>query len=308
MTLMHSCSGKAGKVALAVVLLAVLLIPPSLSQEPSEKALEANASIMEAEKLIEEVSEAGFGTTQLDDILLSARQIYRAQLALESQGGQSDFTLVFEMLDRIEALHSRAFDVGDEIYALKSHVEDVRESGMGMEEIDALFAQAEDEFMKERYDSAASLVEDTYDKISEAESKSTTAYVIYTAATQSLTGFLLQNWLYMTIIIVVGASSFFITKNRLTIQRMKRKIFHLENEKDILQSLIRKTQDEYFGKKSLAEDTYEIRIKKFSEMMRDINRQIPLLKEQIENRKSNKPRKAGVSKSLGSRFKFLPLR
>ena len=60
-----------------------------------------------------------------------------------------------------------------------------------------------------------------------------------------------------------------------------RKIKYLETKKNVLNNLIQKVQVNYFKDKNASENEYRIKIKTFDEMIRDINRQIPLLKEEI---------------------------
>jgi len=56
----------------------------------------------------------------------------------------------------------------------------------------------------------------------------------------------------------------------------------LEIRKDSIRNLTAKTQQDYFEKQDLSEITYKTRITKYAELIRDINRQIPLLNEKLE--------------------------
>lgn len=62
---------------------------------------------------------------------------------------------------------------------------------------------------------------------------------------------------------------------------MERKIQNLEMRKKTLKGLIMKTQGDYFNSGNMSESAYEIRTKKFAEIVRDIDRQIPLLQEEL---------------------------
>ena len=58
-----------------------------------------------------------------------------------------------------------------------------------------------------------------------------------------------------------------------------------------------KTQREYFNEGSISEGTFNIKIKKLAELVRDIERQIPLLQEGLakidwENKKLDKSQKS----------------
>lgn len=59
----------------------------------------------------------------------------------------------------------------------------------------------------------------------------------------------------------------------------------LEREVKVLESLIREAQTGYFETGTLSEASYRVRLKKFSELTRDINRTLPLLREELVKRK-----------------------
>jgi DNA repair ATPase RecN len=265
---------------LLIGILAVFLLVP-LSAGLSEGASNAKESLKGIKEAITETGEAGYSTVQMNDMLLSAENILEAQVALENQGGESDFSLVYDMIDRIDELISKAYETGDELSALRKYIDSVSETGLDMSEAEALYKEAEEELKNERYDIAAALIDNSYQKISEVQSESTTAYVIYRATTETFIGFVRTNWLPISISIIILISALILTKKRIRISRIKRKINKLHFERKILEDLIKKTQKEYFETKKIAEEVYDIRIKKFSEMIRDINRQIPLLNEQI---------------------------
>ncbi|MCD6476788.1 MAG: hypothetical protein J7K26_01310, partial [Candidatus Aenigmarchaeota archaeon] len=72
-----------------------------------------------------------------------------------------------------------------------------------------------------------------------------------------------------------------LTYKIIKIYLIKRKIEILESEKNTLKKLIANTQRDYFEKGILSDVDYHIKIHKFGELIRDIDRQIPLLKEEI---------------------------
>jgi hypothetical protein len=64
---------------------------------------------------------------------------------------------------------------------------------------------------------------------------------------------------------------------------LNKKLEHLYLRRTTLKKLIAKTQKEFFEKGTIDETTYHIRLNKYGEIIRDINRQIPLVKEELES-------------------------
>ena len=107
----------------------------------------------------------------------------------------------------------------------------------------------------------------------------------YQATTRTLKAFFVNNWLLLIIIAIGGSLIYIVSRNRIIYIRTKLKIKYLERERGVLEELIKETQSGYFEKSKISEASYRIRIKKFSDLTRDINRQIPLLKEELAKRK-----------------------
>ena len=59
------------------------------------------------------------------------------------------------------------------------------------------------------------------------------------------------------------------------------KFNHLMTQKKALNTLIQNMQKSYFKTKKLSETEYTIKLKKFKELIRDIDRQIIVLKEEM---------------------------
>jgi hypothetical protein len=78
----------------------------------------------------------------------------------------------------------------------------------------------------------------------------------------------------------------------------------------VLQELIARTQRDYFEKGNIGEDTYNIRINRFGEMIRDINRQVPLIREQlakvekVKKKPTVKHKKAEFDKDMSKKEKI----
>ena len=90
-----------------------------------------------------------------------------------------------------------------------------------------------------------------------------------------------SNWIYLSSVLVILFVFFLVYKNAVKKWLIKRKIAYLEVEKQTFKNLIRRTQKNYFELGKMSESGYVIKTKKFAELIRDIDRQIPLLKEEF---------------------------
>lgn len=125
------------------------------------------------------------------------------------------------------------------------------------------------------------LINHGYNTISNIETSQTTINVFKSAASRTLGNFFKNNWrklligLVITIVILI---IFKTTLKRFIINRKKR---FLKLRKDSLNNLIRGAQSQYFKENNISDMQYKTRLNKFEEMIRDINRQLPLLDEKI---------------------------
>jgi len=71
---------------------------------------------------------------------------------------------------------------------------------------------------------------------------------------------------------------------------MRMKFNHLMTQKKALNTLIQNIQKSYFKTKKLSKTEYTIKLKKFKELIRDIDRQIMVLKEEMFKTKRRKKR------------------
>ena len=77
---------------------------------------------------------------------------------------------------------------------------------------------------------------------------------------------------------------------------MRIKFSNLHTRKKVINNLLKNTQKDYFKTRKMSEADYKIRIKKFKELIRDIDRQIMVLKEDLF--KLNKKNKTSPKKRL----------
>lgn len=94
--------------------------------------------------------------------------------------------------------------------------------------------------------------------------------------------FFQRYWLHSLIIVafILGISLFMIGKYK--IQKLEHKVLRMKHEKEILKSLIKKTQDERFIKGSISNLVYNVRMSKYNEKLDEIKQQLPVLEEKLK--------------------------
>ncbi|MBI2584209.1 MAG: hypothetical protein HYW25_06060 [Candidatus Aenigmarchaeota archaeon] len=279
-----------------VLLLSVILLSAG-AYALSEDAKKASIAVEDASAAVQEMIDEGISTQRVEDILSEARIILEVQTQQEGNGSSPDFSGIIKKTQEIISIKDHAFKTDDELKALHLSIEESR-TRIDVSGAERLFEEASTEFRDERYDRADQLIEASYSKLFELEARSTTAAALYDAATATVGNFFSTFWKEILVLIAILSMLFLVSYKQISIYRLRRKMMKLELEKASLEKLIQRTQRDYFEKGNLPESTYTIRIKKFGDLIRDINRQVPLLKEQIEHKKGKRPGKLIYEKRL----------
>jgi len=259
-----------------IVIVVLLLAMPILiyAQTYNHTLIALNQSRIDLQELIE----AGFNIARINDTLSEAEQLFTAQSALEASGGTPDYSLILERTEEITELRNQAEEMNDELNALEARLKEIPVEN----EAFSLLKNAKKEFDDQRYEMVSDLIEEAYIKISEQEALQTRFRAIYVASTKTILDFFKKNWKGIAFTIIFIAVLYLAFRKRVAIFLIGRKINNLNFEKEILGKLTKKAQYEYFHLFKIPEELYHIRIEKFGELIRDIDRQIPLLLEEKE--------------------------
>jgi len=274
------------KRVLPTSLVAFMILSVVFVSAISEDASRVESALKLAEKDMEKMKADGLPIVKYNDTLTLARQIFEAQLLLEKSGRNPDYSLVYEKIEELKEIRIKAYRALDELKALELTINQTK--GIDLAPVLDLYAQAKDEFESERYDECLKLIDKTYEKISELEALRTKMKAFYEATSRSILGFLNEKKVEICSGILVSLAGFILTYNRVMCWVIERRIESLERRKKSIKKLIAKTQKEYFEDGKIGETTYHVRIKKFGELIRDINRQIPLLKEELTIRRKKR--------------------
>ena len=261
----------------------LLLVVPMVLAQPSEEAIAIASQIQEAEAALILMQQQGFPIIRYNDTLLIAKQSYKAQLALEERGDPSDFYIVNQKLEELKDLSKLAAETSDKLKALKQQIE--LTSSINLTSVNELYQKAEEAYKSERYEEADDLIAQAHKRIEELESLDTKLKAFYAATSANFISFIKQRWQWILLTIAIMGIIGYPSYKAASIYIIKQKIQHLHQRKDTIKDLIAKSQKEYFEGGQLSESTYKTRIKKYAELLRDINRQIPLLNEELELKK-----------------------
>ncbi len=292
-------------VFIAIMFLLLAIVSPLIkAQDYNETVRALNQSRIDMQEMID----AGLNILRVNDTLSEAEQLFAAQSALIKEGGIPDFSLILERTAEITKLREQAEKMNDELKALEERLREIK----GESEAFAISNKAKEEFADERYDNVAELVEEAYAKISEEQALQTRFRAIYEAGTKTVFDFFKRRWKGITIAIILISTVYLLFRKRVAIFLINKKIENLNFEKNVLEKLIKKAQYEYFHLFKIPEELYHIRIEKFGELIRDIERQIPVLMEEKERVKGKAKKEEVKAKKIERSYKnliiaFLPL-
>ncbi len=226
-----------------------------------------------------ELQGSGFSIVRYNDTLLAAEGLFNNQAELEANQGQSDYYLLDQKINELEELKNNAYLAKDELTAVMIRIEAT--SATNTTPIYELYNKSSEALTAERYEEALELIEKTYDKISEMEATETKVKAFYAATSRTFKNFLEQYWINITVILIALISGAIILHRPISRLILYHKIQRAETRADSIKNLVAETQKDFFEKQTMDESTYHVRIKKYGELLRDVHRQVPLLKEKL---------------------------
>src|SRR3989344_3585636 len=274
---------RAAPIVLVFIALMIYFSYPAFALGNSSSYDEASICLNSSFKILDDMHEKNLSTKRINEILDTAQQIFNAQKIMIEAGKNKtgDFSGVLLRCDEIVKLHTDAINALDQYIALKRFANEALTSDINMSEVNTVFYEIELEMQNERYDEALVLIDKGYSKISEIKASHTTLNLFYDATKNSVGRFFQRNWKPIAVFLSLIFLLFLAYRMQISKWLVKRKIKKLELRKDTLRNLIMEAQKEYFGLGKISEGIYHVRTVKFAEVIRDIERQIPLLKEDL---------------------------
>ncbi|MCB9359326.1 hypothetical protein H6503_05315 [Candidatus Woesearchaeota archaeon] len=243
----------------------------------SDEAATLDQQIKDKNAEMLQLRDDGFAIVRYNDTLLLARQFYNAQLDIEKKNGTPNYDTVKSKLQEVSEIKSNAYLTRDELSTLELIIN--KSTAINKTILYDSYDEAFASYRAERYEESLEIIEDTYSKISELEAAETKLRALYDAYSRTFLNFLKKNIWNILITIAVLVILFLVFNKPIRIVIIDRQIQKLEVRAKSVNDLVAETQKEYFDQGSLNESTYHTRIKKYGELLRDIHRQIPLLRE-----------------------------
>lgn len=252
----------------------------SLGQENLTLESKSIICLSESGDYMGDLSNKGFNVFRVNETLGQAQTVFDAKLERKATK-DSDFQAIIDYCDLIEEIYGLAFISRDEINTLNRFYEESITESMNSTGVDILIEEINEEMENERYEKIQDLISETYDEIIHLQSENTALETVKRNTRNFLIRFFTKNWQIKLGVLIFLILLFFLIKKPILIRYFSHKAKKLEVRRLTLKKLIRKTQAQYFESKSLDEGTYNIRTTKFAELIRDIDRQVPLIKEEI---------------------------
>lgn len=254
-----------------LIVIMLLIVPQAFGQSQ-----DATQALHNAESIITEMKDAGFSVSLPSDIVLEMRQLTSEKRSLTSP----DYSDVIEREKRIEKIRDIALEARDQQTSFQKKLAEV--GGANVTEAKAIFEEANKEFYDERYEKAIVLIDRAHEKLSEYQSASTRLKALYESASVGISTLIADNLPYIVVFAIVCGLAGPAAWRKLRINTLSSDIENLKIERGILEGLVKGIQSEYFEKMTLPENTYYLRLRKFTEMIRDIDSRLPLKKEELE--------------------------
>ena len=261
----------------------------------SNESIQAKEALNQAEKNIFEMIEINIPINRVNETYQEALQLYLAQLALEEKKGNVNYDLVIKYASDINSIKEKGIQSNDELKIFKETFEEISKE-TNLSEMEEEYNALLQSFDEERFEDTLKLINSGYDRISEIQSSQTALNSFYNATSKTIKNFFVNNWLKLLIIFSVALILLLIFKTNLKKLKMRIKFNNLHTQKKAINNLLENIQKDYFKTRKMSEADYKIRIKKFKELIRDIDRQIMVLKEDLF--KLNKKNKTSPKKRL----------
>lgn len=265
------------EVNIVLVFILLILLLPNISSISNE-SITAEREIINANFSIINMQNQGIPIKRVTESYNEAWQIYTAQKELEESKKNADYKIVFEKINEVKDIREKAIKARDELIIFNETYFNVKKT-TNLSEMKGDYNKIIKSYKEERFEETPKLINKGYDKISEIQASQTTFNLFYSTTTKTIKNFLKKHWKEISISTAVILLILFMFQKAISRFIIKKKLKHLYLRKKTLNHLIKENQKRYFKKGNISKEEYDLKIKKFNEILRDIDRQIPLLKE-----------------------------
>jgi len=264
-----------------LALLVFILFINGINAAETNKSLQASTCLNESYKIVKQLAYDNFSVQRVNDTFKLAKELYDFQKIKTN----ADFTGVLTKCEEINKIKELAYTSRDQLYGIEKSYSTfqlkMEKINANITEIVVYYNTLHQEFLDERYENVLKGIPELEKDMIEQEAKETTMNLFYKSISRNLKTIIIENYITILVIIFILIIGFLLYRTKIRIFLIKHKIAKLENEKFAVKELIKKTQKDYFEGGSIAENDYSIKTKRYAEIIRDIDRQIPLLNEQL---------------------------
>ena len=275
-----------------VIILIVLVAQAGLISAQTQNETQDN--LRAAGENIAEMDRSGLPTERVKDLLEEAENLFEAQKALETIGGEPDYSFVLLKTGEISSIRDKAFQAKDEIGALEAALPELE--GIDLAPVNDILSKAKESFGAGRFEEAIQRVDEAYERISELQSTTTRVTALLDAWGASIIDFLYENWLLLVVAAIAIIVIVIVFGGRIGVYLLKKMIERLNREKDVIRDITKDSQEKYFGGQ-MAESVYYVKMNKYGELTREINRKITVFESKLRKEEVGRKVEEGI-KSL----------
>ncbi len=249
----------------------------------------ANECLNESQKIIYEMNNSEIPTLRVIDLYETIRDSYDSQMVLINRDTGANFDFIIRNCENLKEIERLAFLSKDLIGGLEDFYSEFYDDISDRTEIGLKFDEIYQEFNNERYEEIEDLVDEAYDLIIEAKTSETAVKVFYQSTTRGIKNFIFNNYKIIIFVVLILFILFLIFRKLLIKISLNVKSKRLKLRKEVLMNLIKEAQNKYFEKGDISKEIYEIRVSKFSDLIRDIESEELNIREAIlRNKRKNK--------------------
>lgn len=255
------------------LLVLLALLPVSFASDYNETTQKLDVVI----DRFEELQDLEIESERVNNSISQARQNMQAQRALEMQNGTPNYQPIQNDLENILRLMDEVTLLNDELISAENYVESFEQYNMSAAQ--TKLDQAKETFELERYEQVEEQIEAVYQEVSDIQARQSTANVILTNTQDNVMQLLQQYGLNTLIALFILATVLFVFQKPISKAYYNKKINDLQQEKQVINQLVKDNQKKYYGKREISKIKFDTRNKKYKELLRDINRKIYNYKE-----------------------------
>jgi hypothetical protein len=267
-------------------------------------------AILQAEKDLEEMQEAGFGIIWFNDTLIEAKKYLEGEdyttllaeiektndterigqaraLLLAAQkkiGVEVDYEKVLEKTQAIAERKRTAYEINDMIRAAELRLGDFKQQDLDTAQAEEILSNAINEFENERFENIEVILGSMDKKLIDLSAETTIGKTIYRAGKENIAVFLKDHYIPLLLLFGLFLIIAILTYNRIKISVLRHKIRDMEVERDILGELMTKAQSDYFAKGDITKQTFKIKMAKFKEKLVEIKQKLPVAETLLDKR------------------------